>query len=82
MIYLPDVNVWVALASDRRVHHKPATVWFDSIQQTESVAFCRITEMGFLRLLTNQKVMAEDTLDPKPAWRVYDGLRADSRVVF
>lgn len=30
MIYLPDVNVWIALAIAEHVHHKPAQGWFDS----------------------------------------------------
>jgi hypothetical protein len=81
MIYLPDVNVWIALASDRHVHHQVAKVWFSSIQ-TNKAAFCRITEMGFLRLLTNRNVMGGDTLSPQVAWEVYDALRADPQIVF
>lgn len=81
MIYLPDVNAWIALTSDRHVHHLIAKNWFQSIG-TEQIAFCRITELGFLRLLTNSHVMSEDVLEPVRAWQVYDELRADQRIIF
>jgi len=52
MIYLPDVNVWIALAADQHIHHNVAKRWFTGIQD-DQVLFCRITQLGFLRLLTN-----------------------------
>ena len=57
MIYLPDVNVWVALAVDGHPHHAIAKRWFERLGQ-ESLLFCRVTEMGLLRLLTNEHVMS------------------------
>jgi hypothetical protein len=81
MIYLPDVNVWVALASDQHIHHSPAKNWFQS-RGREQIAFCRITELGFLRLLTNSRVMGNDVLNPARAWQVYDELRADPQIIF
>jgi predicted nucleic acid-binding protein len=63
MIYLPDVNIWVALTSDKHVHHLTARNWLQNLGM-EQIAFCRITELGFLRLLTNRHVMNEDVLDP------------------
>jgi len=81
MIYLPDVNVWISLASDRHVHHKAAKDWFQHFAENE-IAFCRITEMGFLRLLTNRHVMGEDTMTPKEAWQIYDALRRDRHITF
>jgi predicted nucleic acid-binding protein len=38
--------------------------------------------MGLLRLLTNSKVMGESVLNQKQAWKIYDFLRSDERVVF
>lgn len=81
MICLPDVNVWIALTSDRHVHHPAAKSWLDGARDRQLV-FCRITEMGFLRLLTNAAVMGEDVLTPQQAWTVYDTWRADERVFF
>ena len=81
MIYLRDVNVWVALASRRHKHNKPAAAWMQSVGDN-NVAFCRITELGLLRLLTNAHVMGSDVFDVLGAWGLYDTIRADPPVVF
>jgi hypothetical protein len=81
MICLPDVNVWIALTSDRHVHHATARKWLEASNGLHLV-FCRVTEMGFLRLLTNPHVMEEDVLDAPAAWAVYDTWRGDGRVAF
>jgi len=44
------------------------------------VLFCRITQLGFLKLLTNRHVMGEEVLSPGDAWRAYRALRADRRI--
>lgn len=80
-ITLPDVNVWLALASDRHVHHPLAREWFTSIREA-GAAFCRVTQMGFLRLLTNSRVMGDDVLNQRQAWGFYEQLERDQRVVF
>ena len=80
-ITLPDINVWVALASDRHVHHPLAADWFANRREA-STAFCRVTQMGFLRLLTNPHVMGDDALNQRQAWGVYEQLAHDARVVF
>ena len=81
MIYLPDVNIWVALTSNRHVHHFLAKEWLQGIEN-DQIAFCRISELGFLRLLTNVHVMGRDVLSPIQTWRVYDEWRTDDRMVF
>lgn len=81
MIFLPDVNIWIALTSNRHVHHDRANEWLQSVQ-TDKIAFCRVSEMGFLRLLTNVHVMGKDVVTPIEAWRVYDEWRSDDRVIF
>ncbi len=81
MIFLPDVNVWIALTSARHVHQQVASEWLRELGD-HRIAFCRISELGFLRLLTNAHVMGTDVLTPVEAWRVYDEWRADDRVVF
>ena len=80
-ICLPDVNVWLALALDRHVHYPSASEWFASIGR-DSAAFCRVTQMGFLRLLSNPKVMAEDVVSRRDAWKLYESLMRDRRVFF
>lgn len=81
MTYLPDVNVWIALASERHVHQQAANEWFQNLNASQAV-FCRITELGFLRLLVNKQVMGEDALSPRQAWDTYDTARLDSRISF
>ena len=76
---MPDINVWIALASDRHVHHDAVKNWFDSVESGES-AFCRITQMGFLRLITNRHVMGADVVTQKEAWQIYQKLSGDGRV--
>src|SRR5215469_14949525 len=77
-VCLPDVNVWIAAASDRHEHHAAARQWFDS--SSAPICFCRVTQMAFLRLLTNPKVMGEEILSPAQAIVVYRQLLADERV--
>jgi toxin-antitoxin system PIN domain toxin len=78
---LPDINVWIALVSDRHVHHEAAKNWFAKIEPA-SAAFCRVTQMGFLRLITNRHVMGADVVTQKEAWQVYQKLSRDQRVTF
>ena len=79
--FLPDVNVWLALASRRHVHAGSAAAWLGSIVSGD-VIFCRVTQMGLLRLLTNPKVMGTDVLSQLQAWRVYDRMLSDPRMDF
>jgi toxin-antitoxin system PIN domain toxin len=81
MTYLPDVNVWIALAAEMHAHHCAARQWFDGLQ-AEDLAFCRLTQLGFLRLLTNKHVMQEEVLSPAEAWQAYRALRMDQRIRF
>jgi len=81
MTYLADVNVWIALAAERHTHHRPARHWFGGLRD-ERIAFCRITQLGFLRLLTNKYVMQEEVMNPGEAWQAYRALRSDRRIGF
>ena len=79
--FLPDVNVWLAFAVEAHVHHREAMAWMDSLSRSEA-AFCRITQMGVLRLLTNPKVMHASVLSQRGAWQVYETLQNDERAAF
>jgi uncharacterized protein len=81
MTYLPDVNVWIALTVAEHVHHDSALKWADSVTG-DAIAFCRVTQMSFLRLLTNARVMAGDVFTAERAWRLLDEIRGDRRIVF
>lgn len=75
MINLPDVSTWVALLAQRHIHHTVVRSWFlSSADHGEDFAFCRVTQMGLLRLLTNRHVMDVDVLDPASAWNLWDRL--------
>jgi uncharacterized protein len=80
-ISLPDVNVWMALVAEGHVHHRASRAWL-TVQADASVAFCRITQMGLLRLLTNSRVMGGAPRTIGQAWETFDQLRADRKIVF
>jgi toxin-antitoxin system PIN domain toxin len=74
----PDVNVWFALAVADHPHHRPALAWWN--QESSVAGFCRLTQLGLLRLLTTASAMGGQPLTNAEAWRVYDGFLSDSRV--
>jgi toxin-antitoxin system PIN domain toxin len=80
-ISLTDVNIWLALVAEGHAHHRVAREWFLSLGDREAV-FCRVSQMGLLRLLTQPAVMNKGALSPEQAWRTYEVLRQDSRVAF
>lgn len=79
----PDVNVWLALSYQRHVHYSPARAWFERLEDDARACFCRLTQIGLLRLLTTVAVMGEEeVLSQAGAWQVYDSWLADDRVLF
>jgi toxin-antitoxin system PIN domain toxin len=80
-ICLPDINVWLAFVAEAHVHHLATAGWMAGLDRRQA-AFCRITQMGLLRLLTNATVMGAAPLSQEQAWGVYLALRKDERVVF
>jgi toxin-antitoxin system PIN domain toxin len=76
----PDINVWVALTHGGHVHHLVASDWFDSLDPDVRLCFCRITQLGPLRLLTAEAVMGEEVMRQDQAWAVYDRWLEDDRV--
>jgi len=78
--FLADVSVWVALTYDRHVDHAVVRRWFDS--SADDCFFCRISQLGLLRLLTNSSLMGGDVQSQQQAWRVYDRTRRHPRVGF
>ncbi|MEO5924608.1 MAG: TA system VapC family ribonuclease toxin [Bryobacteraceae bacterium] len=81
MNYLVDVNVWLALALIGHTHQATAQNWFETTDAQGSF-FCRITQKGFLRLLTNRPVMGANVLTSAEAWKLYDAFFQDGRVRF
>lgn len=77
---LLDVNLWLAAAWARHVHHPLAKRWVDA--EEDELAFCRVTEMALLRLLTNPVITGDDGLTRRQAWDVVLALQSDPRVRF
>lgn len=77
----PDLNVWIALTSRRHLHSAAATQWYAGLEETR-LAFCRYTQMGFLRLLTTEAVMGVDVLTQARAWAAYDEWLIGGNTVF
>ena len=80
--FFPDVNVWLALSHAANFHNGKAWSWFNLVAPENRLIFSRYTQLGLLRLLTNQAVMGEQTLTLREAWGVYDNWLQDSRVEF
>jgi toxin-antitoxin system PIN domain toxin len=80
-MFLPDVNFWLALVIDSHVHYSTAQSWFDS-RSSDECLFCRMTQQGFLRLVTNPKVVDSAARTLSEAWQVYDAMLGDSRIGF
>lgn len=81
MNYLADVNVLVALALAGHVHQAIARQWSEE-PETGQILFCRTSQKGLLRLLTNPRVMGPNVLAAKQAWDLYDAFYQDQRVMF
>jgi toxin-antitoxin system PIN domain toxin len=78
----PDINVWIALTYEGHVHHTTAADWFADLPAGATLAFCRFTQLGLLRLLTAAAVMGDDVMTQPQAWAAYDRWLQDSRVTF
>jgi uncharacterized protein len=79
-VKLVDVGVWLAAIWGRHVHNPLAAEWFGN--EADDIAFCRVTQIGLLRLLSNPAIMGEDAIDRSQAWRTFDQLWADERVLW
>ena len=79
----PDLNVWLALAHQSHIHHPVAAAWYNSLSDSTRFCFCRMTQIGFLRLLTTEQIMTvAEVLTQQQAWQVYDDLLDDDRILF
>jgi toxin-antitoxin system PIN domain toxin len=81
-MYLPDINVWLALAFPSHMHHNPARAWFDGSPADRPCHFCRYTQMGFLRIANNPTVFLQAAVTQDQAWQLYDNFLLNSRVGF
>jgi toxin-antitoxin system PIN domain toxin len=80
MKHLCDVNFWVALAMGSHSKHEIARGWFEKIDEADSMLFCRPTQQGFLRLISDKSLFRDEPVTNREAWVIYRELRRDSRV--
>ena len=80
LLSFPDINVWLALATPEHIHFSLARRWWGG--EDGVIAFCRLTQLGFLRLVTTAAAMDGKPLTIAEAWRVYDRFYDDDRVTF
>lgn len=78
---LSDVNVLLALVTDRHAHHAVAARWLEGVT-AGNVVICRVAQMGLLRLLNNPAVMQEEALDAAACWALWHRLLEDERLRF
>ena len=80
-MHLQDINPCLALTFEVHARHWQAKVWFEEAA-SDSSAFCRLTQQGFLRLATNPAVFREEAVTMNVAWSCYDRLGEDEWVYF
>lgn len=81
--YLIDINVWLARSLGGHPSSRAAHTWLAEEAGVKSrLLWCRITQLGLLRLLTNDMVTGVDTLSLEEAFEVEDRLLEDPRVEF
>ena len=78
---LCDVNVLLALVTDRHALNGLAVRWAESVPAGEAV-LCRVVQMGLLRLLNNPAVMREEAMNTTGCWSVWHRLLEDERFRF
>jgi hypothetical protein len=81
--YLIDINVWLAFSWNRHAHHSTAHVWLRQRKLDNSrLLFCRVTQLGLLRLLANKAILGDEALTMSEAFAVFDQWMADPRCEF
>lgn len=77
---LLDANIWIALSVADHTHHARAVRYVET-EASEHLAFCRMTELALLRLLTNARALGDVALDGRGAWATLQALIASPRLV-
>ena len=80
-IDVPDLNLWLALIDPYHAHHARARRYWEH-EAAADLAFCRVTMLGLLRLLTNSRVMHGAPFTPAEAWDAYRAFAVLPEIVF
>lgn len=78
---LPDLNLWLALIDADHEHHARARRYWEQ-EAAADIAFCRVTMLGLLRLLTNTRVMHGAPFSAPEAWNAYHAFASLPEVGF
>jgi uncharacterized protein len=78
---LVDLNIWLALVARHHQHHGAARRWYDDLQRGEA-GFCRLVQLGLIRLLANRTIMGDHVQTPRQGWNIVTELLLDERVEF
>ena len=68
---LPDLDVWLALASPTHQHYSSAVAYWEE-QASQQVLFCTVTALGLVRLVMQPKVMGDAALTAADASALLD----------
>lgn len=80
---LADVNVWLATVVEDHPHHQAVLSWWRTVlADGDMVAFCRITQLGLVRLLCNRTVMGAKQRTVRQAWGDYQQIVAQPPIRF
>lgn len=82
---LVDSSVWLALALSGHERHEDASNWIAEQEENRSAAFCRLTQLTLLRLLTTKAVLSPYGIPPltnEQASHLYTSLLGDRRIGF
>ncbi len=82
MRHLCDSNVLLAFVLTNHPHHALSRKWFQSLGPEETVGLCRSTQLSFLRLLTTEAILKQDTQTNSEAIAVWNGLAKHPRCEF
>jgi len=82
-LVLPDINLWLATLTAAHPHHARAVQWWrdEAVPATWRVAFCRLTQLGLLRLLAHETVMGPQRRTTSQAWTDYEAVLAQGPVI-
>jgi toxin-antitoxin system PIN domain toxin len=69
-----DVNVLLALVTERHAHHDRCKRWWKGREHASPLLICREVQIALLRLLSTEAVMSEDVLTLPQAWALYASL--------
>lgn len=78
--HLVDVNVFLAASIGSHAHHLTARRWVDGVEPPATLGFCRITEMAYLRLVTQPIADGFRPLTNRTAAAMYLAWCQDERV--